>query len=78
MLNVSLSYIANYFSTFCFRHDIWKERNRSLADPKKDGQGLSAADEEERLLAEEREQNTAIVALVCVCILHFSVQIVLK
>ena len=71
--NIALSYFAEYFSTFCFRRDIWRARHeRSVAAHPSP---LSAADEEERLLSEESGQNLAIVTLIACAICHFSIQI---
>jgi len=79
LLNVSLSYFAEYFSMFFFRHDVWKERNKQYqihqlqhtAKPS----SMSAAEEEEKLLSEEHEQNVKSVTLICLLILYFSLQI---
>ena len=79
LLNVSLSYFASYFSTFFLRRDIWRERNKPVrvSNPQGDGDGssLSAADVEEKLLSEERGQNSKIVSIICFLILLYSIQI---
>jgi len=78
LLNVSMSYFAEYFSTFFFRHDIWKERNKAFHAKSHDATDLSllsSADEEEKLLSEERQQNYVIVSILCLLIFHFSIQI---
>ena len=81
LLNVSLSYFAEYFSMFSFRHDVWKERNKQYqhqlqhtAKPS----SMSAAEEEEKLLSEEHEQNMKSVSLICLLILYFSLQILVS
>ena len=76
--NVSMSYFASYFSTFFFNHDIWRERNKPIpAGNMKwpDRSALNAADEEERLLCEEQEQNSQIVSGICFIIFLCSLQI---
>ena len=76
LLNVSLSYFAEYFSMFSFRHDVWKERNKQEQQQDYSSKSLmSAADEEEKLLSEEHEQNVKSVSLICLLILYFSLQI---
>jgi len=80
LLNVSMSYFAEYFSTFLFRNDIWKERNKPTRANSHDAHEslLSAADEEEKLLSEEHQQNSRIVSLVCLLIFYYSIQIMFK
>jgi len=75
LLNVSMSYFAEYFSTFLFRRDVWNERNKPNNVRTS---SLSAADEEETLLSEERKQNSRIISLVCFLLVYFSVQVMLK
>ncbi|KAL7543548.1 hypothetical protein ACHAXR_012834 [Thalassiosira sp. AJA248-18] len=60
LLNVSASYFAEYFSTFFLRHDIWRQRNKATfaKSDVKHQTSLNAADEEEQLLSEERQQNS--------------------
>lgn len=68
LLNASLSYFAEYFSTFFFRHDIWLERHaasRGAEDERKSSVPTSAADDEERLLREECQSNSALLFLFC-------------
>ena len=77
LLNVSLSYLSEYFSMFSFRHDVWKERNKQQQQQQcySSKSSMSAADEEEKLLSEEHEQNVKSVAFICLLILFFSLQI---
>jgi len=82
LLNVSLSYFAEYFSMFFLRHDVWKERNKQYqihqlqhtAKPS----SMSAADEEEKLLSEEYKENVKSISLICLLILYFSLQILFQ
>ena len=79
LLNASMSYFAEYFSTFFLRHDIWKERNKSVkVHSLLDTSSMNAADEEEKLLSEEYQQNFTIVSLLCLLMLYFSVQILVS
>lgn len=76
LLDVALCYFAEYFSTFVFQHDIWKERNTKPILTSSSGKSSSnAADEEEKLLSEERQQNSTAVSLICILIFYFSTQI---
>ena len=60
--NLSSCYFIEYFITFVFRRDIWEERNKSYHAST---MGTLAADEEERLLIEERKQNSILVYFLC-------------
>jgi hypothetical protein len=60
LLNVSLSYFAEYLSTILFRHDVWLARNEQIKQQQKSSI-LCAADQEERLLEEERARNISLV-----------------
>lgn len=73
LLNISISYFAEYFTTFFVRHDIWRERNKPRASLH--NSPFSAADKEEELLSEEHHQNLAIVTLISLAIFCFSGQI---
>ena len=74
-----MSYFAEYFSTFFLRHDIWKERNNGVKVHSLEcTSSMSAADEEEKLLSEEYQQNFTIVSLLCLLMLYFSVQILVS
>lgn len=72
LLNFSLCYFIEYFSNFIFRRDVWMERNESYHVSTK---GTLAADEEERLLLEERKQNGILVYFLCLITINFLVKI---
>ena len=79
LLNVSMSYFAEYFSTFFLQHDIWKERNKPAKVHSLDcTSSMNAADEEEKLLSEEYQQNFTIVSLLCLLIFYFSVMSIVQ
>ena len=75
LFNISSCYFIEYFSTFIFRRDVWRERNKSH-HVAASTLGTLAADEEERLLLEERKQNSIIVYFLCLMIFNFAVKIV--
>lgn len=59
VLNVSLNYFAEYISTCLFRNDVWMKRNRPI---KVQNRGPEcAAEEEDKLLSEERDGNVSII-----------------
>lgn len=73
LFNISSCYFIEYFSTFIFRRDIWRERNKSyhaVSTP-----GTLAADEEDLLLLEERKQNIILVYFLCLMIFNFALKI---
>ena len=74
LLNVSGCYFIEYFCTLIFRNDVWKERNKTFYHPSCTGRKL-AADEEEKLLVEERKQNSILVYFLCLIMLNFSLKI---
>jgi hypothetical protein len=58
---------------FIFRRDIWKERNKSS---NLSTRGKLAADEEERLLLEERNQNSILVYFLCIMAVNMASKLV--
>ena len=72
LFNLSSCYFIEYFSTFVFRRDIWEEKNKSYHASTV---GTLAADEEERLLNEERKQNSILVYFLCLMTVNFVVKI---
>ena len=73
LVNVSMSYLAEYFVTFFLRNQLWRERNIPNKDVR-DNSSLTVA-KEEKLLEEEHDQNSKIVSIICFLIFYFSVQI---
>lgn len=73
--NISSCYFIEYFTTFIFRRDIWRERNKSYHAVSISG--TLAADGEERLLLEERKQNSILVYFLCLLIFNFALKILL-
>lgn len=57
VMNVALTYFTEYICTFCFRHDIWLQRNKASTPQNHPNGNLCAADQEDELLEEERAQN---------------------
>ncbi len=72
LFNFSSCYFIEYFSTFIFRRDIWMERNKSYHVST---MGTLAADEEKRLLLEERKQNSILVYFLCLVTINLIVRI---
>ena len=60
LLNVALTYFTEYICTFLFRHDVWLQRNKA-STPQGSGHFLFAANQEDKLLREERAQNISAV-----------------
>jgi cation-transporting ATPase 13A1 len=77
LFNLSSCYFIEYFSTFIFRRDVWKERNYPYHVGVDDGKLAAAADVEERLLLEERKQNTVVVYFLCLIVANLVVKIIL-
>ena len=75
LFNISSCYFIEYFSTFIFRRDVWRERNKESYHVERT-LGTLAADEEERLLLEERKQNSILVYFLCLMIFNFVLKIV--
>jgi hypothetical protein len=68
LLNISLGYFAEYLSTFFFRRDIWEARNEpaSLHHNHEHSLLIHAADQEEKLLREERTQNVSMLGMMVI------------
>ena len=75
LFNISSCYLIEYFSTFIFRRDVWRERNKESYHVERT-LGTLAADEEERLLLEERKQNSILVYFLCLMMFNFVLKIV--
>lgn len=78
LLNISSCYFAEYFSKLIFQHDVWRERNcpnSAEGTSTKLSQSVYAADEENKLLAEERKQNLMILCIIGAFFVNFCFRI---
>ncbi|KAL3787316.1 hypothetical protein HJC23_009562 [Cyclotella cryptica] len=65
LLDVALNYFVEYICTFLFRHDVWMARNEPSSLLRHRGH-MNAADEEDKLLNEERVRNVSILYVLSV------------
>lgn len=73
LFDFSLCFLSDYTSTFFFRNDIWRERNKPRSiHSKESSQPTTAADEEEKLLDEEVKQNLGIIYLMFMFVISSS------